>query len=754
MSDFKYIINAPQTYENYDIFIDILIPDAKQTVDDTIYSTVCGAWLNNDKMFHVINANSQLLTMGNNPDGQLGTYMASNNSPIQTVAGGANWKEISCEYQHTAAIKTDGTLWTWGNGSNGKLGTGNVTHRSSPVQIGAGTDWKQVSCGIIHTAAVKTNGTLWTWGSGTNGRLGTDDIIHRSSPVQVAGTTWKQVSCAASNTAAIKTDGTLWLWGSGSSGQLGQSDLIHRSSPVQVAGTTWKQVSCGDIITSAVKTDGTLWTWGNNNSGQLGDNTTVDKSSPVQVAGTTWKQVSCGSGSSLRFTAAIQTDGSLWTWGSGAAGQLGTSYRNNLSSPVQVITGGVNYVTATFDNTIVVRTDGRISAAGGNIVDAQKYIPGTTIVEFDDVFVKRDVFSVGNLWGWGSNSDGQLGDNTTVDKSSPIQTTAGGTNWKQVAGAGSHIAAIKTDSTLWTWGWNALGQLGTNNQLNRSSPVQTVSGGTNWKQVACGAVHTSAIKTDGTLWTWGSNSSGRLGTNNQLNRSSPVQTIAGGNNWKHVACGSSHTVAIKTDGTLWGWGHNTSGRLGDDTTVSKSSPVQTVSGGTTWKQVACGSSHTVAIKTDGTLWTWGTNTNGQLGDNTTVDKSSPVQTVSGGTTWKQVAGGAAHTAAIKTDGTLWLWGLNTNGRLGTNNELNSSSPVQTIAGGNNWKHVACGDEHTIALKTDGTLWTWGSGTNGRLGTDDIIHRSSPVQVAGTTWKQVAAISTSTFAIVENDDIEL
>ena len=202
---------------------------------------------------------------------------------------------------------------------------------------------------------------------------------------------------------------------------------------------------------------------------------------------------------------------------------------------------------------------------------------------------------------------------------------------------------------LWLWGENSYGALGDNTSASKSSPVQTISGGTNWKQVACGAIHTAAIKTDGTLWTWGYNYYGALGDNTTTSKSSPVQTIAAGTNWKQVSCGYYHTAAIKTDGTLWTWGYNYYGQLGNNTTGHKSSPVQTIAGGTNWTQVSCGSSHTAAIKTDGTLWIWGRNNSGQLGDNTTTNKSSPVQTLSGGTNWKQVAGGQGQTAAIYFD---------------------------------------------------------------------------------------------------------
>jgi alpha-tubulin suppressor-like RCC1 family protein len=195
---------------------------------------------------------------------------------------------------------------------------------------------------------------------------------------------------------------------------------------------------------------------------------------------------------------------------------------------------------------------------------------------------------------WGNNYSGRLGDNSTTPRSSPVQTISGGTNWKQVSGGGNYTAAIKTDGTLWNWGRNAYGQLGINDISDRSSPVQTISGGTNWKQIS-GGYHTAAIKTDGTLWVWGFNNSGQLGTNDMTHRSSPVQTVSGGTNWKQVSGGGYHTAAIKTDGTLWNWGRNANGQLGDNSITHRSSPVQTIAGGTNWKQVAVGRFHITAV---------------------------------------------------------------------------------------------------------------------------------------------------------------
>lgn len=355
---------------------------------------------------------------------------------------------------------------------------------------------------------------------------------------------------------------------------------------------------------------------------------------------------------------------------------------------------------------------------------------------------------VGNqLWLVGTNQTGQLGDNTAASKSSPVQTVSGGVNWRQVAASipdnvllYSHIASIKSDGTLWMWGYNDYGQLGDNTVLNRSSPVQTVSAGNNWKQIASGSLFTAAIKTDGTLWLWGSNNAGQLGTGTTTHRSSPVQTVSSGTNWLMVSCGANHTATIKTDGSLWLWGSNDNGRLGNNSISSVSSPVQTVSGGTNWKQVSCGTTHTASIKSDNTLWLWGNNSNGQLGDGTITHRSSPVQTIAGGANWKQVACGYLFTAAIKTDSTLWLWGYNNAGQLGTQDLIHRSSPVQTVSGGTNWKQVTPGFSHTASLKTDGSLWCWGNNGLGQLGDNTTTSKSSPVQTiaGGTNWKQVSA----------------
>jgi alpha-tubulin suppressor-like RCC1 family protein len=579
------------------------------------------------------------------------------------------------------------------------------------------------------------DGNLWTWGYGGYATLGnavaTGSI---STPVTTfaGGNNWKQISSGNSHTAAIKTDGTLWTWGGGFNGPLGNGNTNDRSTPVTTfaGGTNWKQVSSGSGHTAAIKTDGTLWTWGYGRDGVLGNGiTTGNISTPITTfaGGTNWKQVSSGT----LHTAAIKTDGTLWTWGNGTNGRLGTNDIINRSTPVTTFAGGTNWkqVSSGYNHTAAIKTDG-------------------------------------TLWTWGSGSTGRLGRfSIGTDKLTPVTTFAGGTNWADTAttepedlytlsSGNAHTAAIKTDGTLWTWGSGTSAQLGTNDLTQRNTPVTTFAGGTNWKQVSSGIQHTAAIKTDGTLWTWGTGNNGRLGNGVATgNISTPVTTFAGGTNWKQVSSGIQHTAAIKTDGTLWTWGTGNNGRLGNGVATGNiSTPVTTFAGGTNWKQVSSGIQHTAAIKTDGTLWTWGYGGNGRLGNGVaTGNISTPVTTFAGGTNWKQVSSGIEHTAAIKTDGTLWTWGYGSSGQLGNNATTNTSTPVTTFAGGTNWKQVSSGTSHTAAIKTDGTLWTWGSGIYGQLGTNDLIQSSTPVTTfaGGTDWKQVSSGTTHTIALKDD-----
>jgi len=336
------------------------------------------------------------------------------------------------------------------------------------------------------------------------------------------------------------------------------------------------------------------------------------------------------------------------------------------------------------------------------------------------------------LWTWGYNNKGQLGHGNITNLSSPVQVGVL-TTWTSVTNGYLHTAGITQGGTIWTWGQNNHGQLGLNNATLYSSPKQ-VGALTTWLNVSAGNYHCAAIKTDGTLWAWGFNSSGQLGQNNTTYQiSSPVQ-IGSLTDWLTVSAGYANCAAIKTDGTLWTWGVCTSGALGHGNTTNRSSPVQ-VGALTTWSQVTSNKAQMMAVKTDGTLWVWGSNNEGQLGLENTTNYSSPVQ-VGGLTTWLSITAGETVSAAIITDGTMWGWGFNGYGQIGDGTTVNKSSPVQ-VGALTDWdRDTGIGARHSLVHKSDGTLWAWGNNGNGELGQGNTTATSSPVQVGAlTTWVQ-------------------
>jgi alpha-tubulin suppressor-like RCC1 family protein len=339
------------------------------------------------------------------------------------------------------------------------------------------------------------------------------------------------------------------------------------------------------------------------------------------------------------------------------------------------------------------------------------------------------------LWSWGQGSSGQHGLGNTTSVSSPTQIGALST-WTTIDAGWRHGMAVKTDGTLWTWGENYTGRLGLGNTAHRSSPVQ-VGAETTWSRVAAGYEHSLAIKTDGTLWSWGENyPGGKLGLGDTTNQSNPVQ-VGALTTWSSIAAGGfGHSLAIKTDGTLWSWGQNNNGQLGLGNTTNRSSPVQ-VGALTTWSSIAGGgNSISISLKTDGTMWVWGRNYVGKLGLGDTTDRSSPVQ-IGALTTWLTVAAGYDHNLAVKTDGTMWGWGFNSAGMLGLGNTTSYSSPVQ-VGAGTTWSSVDAGEYHSMAIKTDGTLWSWGYGLLGQLGDGTNVSKSSPVQIGAlTNWSKIS-----------------
>jgi alpha-tubulin suppressor-like RCC1 family protein len=769
-------------------------------VGSTNWNTISSTSLNSAS----IKTDGTLWVWGSNTDGQLGLNDNVNRStPIQI--GNSYWSVISTNITSAGAIGVDGTLWMWGNNAQGQLGQNDLVHRSSPVQVGSGADWRNVSVRGAATIAIKTNGTLWAWGYNAQGSLGDNTRVNKSSPVQIGSDiNWDYVvglggvSVNTTSFIARKTNSTLWSWGYGSEGNLGDNTTQHRSSPTQIGnGIDWSEIAASTSSGVAVKTNGTIWSWGGNSSGQLGLNDLVHRSSPTQIGSDTdWLLPGGNSGFVV-----IKTNGTLWAWGNGGNGQLGLNDRISRSSPIQ-IGSSTNWLrlpsygdgqqmlvlegtatkpdaptnvvaTVTGISTVSVSFTRPLSDNGsdifqytvtsnpGNIKAYSSTYGPITVSNLNPqstyTFTVTATNSVGDslpstsssittdtpassLYSFGINDSGELGLNDLINRSSPVQVGSAST-WNYLASGRSFVLATKRNGTLWGWGGGGKGQLG-NPTISRSSPIQ-IGALTNWSAISAGDNSSYGIKTDGTLWAWGYGLNGQLGINSTVDKSSPT-LVGSDTNWIEVVAGGDFAFALKTDGTLWCWGNNNYGLLGLNDLISYSSPVQ-IGAGTSWSNIATGAYNALATKTDGTLWAWGNQSSyvgyyGVLGLNDIIDRSSPVQ-VGTLSDWSiLVKGGYTNTTsfAIKTNGTLWGWGYNGTGRIGDNTKISRSSPVQ-IGNATNWISVASGNETAAtgpasAIKSDGTLWSMGTNGYGGLGLNDILSRSSPTQVGtNTNW---------------------
>ena len=365
----------------------------------------------------------------------------------------------------------------------------------------------------------------------------TPSLGNYSSPVQTGSTAsnWSQVGISyqpqflngQAAALVLQNNGTLWGCGYNGRGKLGNNTTTSSTFFQQVVGpnatgpiNSWSQVVSA-LWALAIQSNGTLWSWGYNLSGECGLGTANSSfSSPMQIGSSLWSKIACGYSSNL----AIQTNGTLWAWGQQRWGQLGNGSTAiaSLSNPVQI----------------------GIQSYWVNVANGAK----------NSFMIQNN----GALWASGDSASGALGNNTTTSFSTPVQVSTI-SNWSQAACGYLFSIALQSNGTLWSWGRNEFGQLGSSNTTNRSSTTQVGSLST-WVQIACGYQHTVAIQSNGTIWAWGNNSYGQLGLNDVTHRSSPVQIGALGA-WTSAGCGAYYTLAVN-NGALYGWGNNSTGVFG------------------------------------------------------------------------------------------------------------------------------------------------------------------------------------------------
>jgi alpha-tubulin suppressor-like RCC1 family protein len=329
----------------------------------------------------------------------------------------------------------------------------------------------------------------------------------------------------------------------------------------------------------------------------------------------------------------------------------------------------------------------------------------------------------GSVWGWGSNNSGQLGDGSVTDRASRVQiNTLSG--MRAVDTGEDHTVALKSDGTVWTWGNNSNGQLGNGTTTNSSVPV-LVTSLSNVIDVAAGYKFTVALKSDGTLWAWGINNTGQLGNGTTINSSIPVPIAGLSTAAIAVSAGYDHVLSLQSNNTVWAWGNNSKGQLGNVTIIDSPVPVQ-VTGLTSVIAVAAGNDFSLALISDLTIRAWGSNGKGQLGNGLTTDSSTAAIGGSGLVSIAAIAAGDEHAVALKSDGTVWTWGSNSNGQLGNGTTTATVAPVQ-VTGLSGGVAIAAGRNDSAVMKSDNTFWAWGNNSNGQLGDGTTTDRWIPVQ---------------------------
>ncbi len=682
-------------------------------------------------------AGGTVVKWGSNTFGELGNgAQALQLTPVQAVVitGVMN---VAVAPFHTVAVRSDGAVWAWGSNNYGQLGNGTDTARYTPGPVPGLTNITAVASGAYFSLALKSDGTVWAWGNNSYGQLGDGTTTGHNTPRQVPGLGDVIAIAAGSNhSLAVKSDGTVWAWGLNSNGQLGDGSLTNRLAPVPVSLVENVQaVAAGSGHSLALRQDGAVWAWGMNNRGQVGDGTTVRRTTPVPVSGLTGvSSLAAGSSHSL----AVKTDGKLLAWGGNWNGQLGDGTWTTRKLPVEVFTNVVS-VAGGSAHSLAARGDGTVWTWGYNEygqlgiastsdrntptqIDGMSGALRVAGMQFGSAIVRAD----GSVWCFGTDIAGQCGTGS-CEGVNPFAFAVGSDPLVTAISAGDNHTLALSDGKIYAWGDNYSGQLGDGTTYNQSTPKE-VPGFNGGVAIAAGSLHSMALKGDGSVWTWGYNLDGQLGDNTYDNRyyPSPVPGLSG---VTAIAAGDYHSLAL-SGGQVWAWGDGFYGELGDGATDGRPSPGP-VPGLTNVAAVAAGNDHCMALTADGKVWTWGGNDAGQIGDGSTTDRLTPYL-VPGVTGITAIAAGASFSLALKSDGTVLAWGGNGWGALGLPSYTNYLTP-QAVPGLTGVTAIAArASLHSLALKSDGTVWAAGYNALGQLGNGSAVVRDNTFrQVLGS-----------------------
>ncbi|GMQ47919.1 FG-GAP-like repeat-containing protein [Vibrio sp. 10N] len=604
------------------------------------------------------------------------------NTPM-LVDSNQTWSSVYANDDSVFAITDSGKLWVWGEGSNGRLGTGSSTDQCAPVALLPNeTVQKVVNYGSA-TLILTADGRLFTTG---------DTALRNSlNPLEMASNhAWVDIAVGDDFVILIDELGQIYSHGYSYLGALGLGDDVRQTNSLTKIddSTDWKSVSAYDDHVIATKNDGSVWTWGYNSSGQLGRNntSTLYKPEKVDFTATANKVLA-----DIYSTYVIDEKGVLWATGSDSSGHfaLGATYSSSV------------FVTPSYQ----VSYAGKALSAGRHhyyVLDAS-----------------------GVLWGGGQGSSYLLGINDDVHKATPSRPSL--SQWIDVSSGVYTTMAINSDGRLWGWGDNSYNLLTAEevSYLNTPYPINDDT----WQAISVGTYHAVGIKSDGTLWARGYNRYGQLGDGNYGYNaySDDFVQIGDDNTWVEVSAFLNSTIARKSDGSLWAWGYNGYGQLGLGNTSSTISTPTPLNAGGDWVAIAdtAHSSHMLAIKKDGSLWGWGLNGHNQVSSDTTDNIVLPTR-VGTKSDWSKVAVSRYSSFAIKTSGVLYAWGDNDYGELGLGHQNDQSKP-QAVEG--LWQEVSAGDNFTVGTRLDtNELYMWG-----RTVTNDSVWLSYANYLTPTQW---------------------
>jgi alpha-tubulin suppressor-like RCC1 family protein len=624
---------------------------------------------------------------------------------------------IAVGADHACAIKANNEVVCWGTNYAGQLGFGYGLQESlPPIKVTGLSGAIKIVAGNAHTCALLETGNVKCWGINQEGELGVGDTYWAGyTPVDVTGLSSDIIDIAAGwqHTCALMNTGVVKCWGMNAWGQLGDGTTTLRAAPVDVTGLPAPalKISAGEQHTCAILNTGAAMCWGGNWAGQLGNGTYDNSAIPVAVTGLTNGAQAIAAGHS--HTCASTGTGAK-CWGRNDDGQLGDGTHNFQTNPVDVISfsDGVKELSAGLNFTCALTAQGGVKC-------------------------------------WGRNAEGQLGDGTQIDRTSPVAASGLSSGVKAISSRQRNSCVALNDGTYKCWGMDEHAQAGDGTPSRLLFPGNSISFSGTVKEISAGPNDTCIATTDNKAFCWGYNSWGQLGDGTQVDRSSPIQV------WRlaqiaAVVNGADHSCALDDVGGAWCWGLNWTGQVGDGSRVHTFGPVQVIGLTIGITKISAGENHTCAVTSTGGLKCWGANWAGQLGNNSQAASDVPVDVSGLGSGVIDVEAGPGHTCALLSDGEVKCWGSNTYGQLGDGTTTDSLVPV-TVSGLPDAKAISVGTIHTCALTTAGGMKCWGSNNDGELGDGTFIDRATPIDVLGLTsgvarisgngWHGCAALTT-------------